>query len=294
VVDLPGTGGFSMSRELTVRSAELVYLRAGRAVATTTDLEADDSHAVQEQLARLRFVSSRLELTGRSVLDFGCGAGYVLDYLRGARPAHLAGIDCDPRIVEFARTHYPDVEFEVCDAAHPGLDLGRRFDVVLSFEVLEHIDDQATYLDNMVRHLRPGGTIVVSTPNREVFSLGERVSLHNWTHRRELNRAEFEHLLHPLLSTVTIHGQRFSDPRLQRRYVTATRHLLRRRQVRERLQASLSASSVMLRLYYRLEEYHDRLRVRASAVRRARWDDFEFTDSALERCIWFVAVGGRP
>jgi SAM-dependent methyltransferase len=166
-------------------------------------------------------------------------------------------------------------------------------DVVLSFEVLEHIDDQATYLENMARHLRPGGMIVVSTPNREVFSLGERASLHNSTHRRELDRAEFERLLHPILPTATIHGQRFSDPHLQRRYMTATRHLLWRRRVRERLQAGLSASSVILRLYHRLEEYHDRLRVRGSAVRKARWHEFEFTDRALDRCIWFIATGAR-
>src|SRR5215472_14187713 len=208
-----------MSLEIAVHTTELAHLRTGRAVATSTDLVADDSHAVHEQLARLRFVTRRLALASTSILDFGCGAGYVLDYLRQTgRPAELAGIDCDPEIIEFARAHYPDVDFELCDAAQPGLDLGRRFGVVLSFEVLEHVDDHVTYLDNMVRHLRPGGAIVVSTPNRDVFSLGERVSVHNSTHRRELDRAEFEQLLHPRVSAVTIYGQRFRDPSMQRRY----------------------------------------------------------------------------
>jgi hypothetical protein len=57
------------------------------------------------------------------------------------------------------------------------------------------------------------------------------------------------------------------------------------------LRAQLSSSSPILRAYYRLEEYHDRLRVRPSALRRAKWYDFEFAERGLEQCIWFIAVG---
>lgn len=275
-------------------AAELSRLRTGRAVATADRLEDDNNHVVHEQLARLRFVLERVNFTGRSVLDFGSGAGYVLDYLRQtAAPGPLAGIDCDPEIVHFARARYTDTEFTVGDAAAPGLDLGRRFDVVLSFEVLEHVCDQAAYLENAVRHLRPGGTLVVSTPNRDVFSLGESVSLHNSTHRRELTLLEFDRILSPLLSSTTLYGQRFRIKRLQRRYLAGTRHLLWRRRARARFESIFPRSNPVMRAYFRLEVYHDRLRTRTSPVRGARWYDFEFSNRDLQHAIWFVALGGR-
>lgn len=284
-----------MSPDSVLDRAELAHLRAGRAVATTRNLDVDDSHAVHEQLARLRFVRARLDLAGKSILDFGCGAGYVLDHLaQHASPGHLAGIDCDPEIVAFARRHYPGIDFRLGDAAQSGLDLGRRYDVVLSFEVLEHVDDQGVYLENMVRHLRPGGVLVVSTPNRAVFSLGESVSIHNATHRHELDRAELERMLRPLLAGLSVHGQRFRQAPMQRKYVAGTRHLLWRRRVRDLLHGQPFVPRLVRSAYDRLEDYHDRLRVRTSAIRRAKWDDFEFVDRELERCVWFIALGCRP
>lgn len=270
-------------------------LRVGRAVATAVRLEDDDSFMVHEQLARLRFVLQHVKVEGMRVLDFGSGSGYVLDYLyRMSRPASAMGVDIDPAVVDFARSQCPHLEFVVRDASAPGLDLGRRFDVVFSFEVLEHVADQETYLKNLVRHLHPGGTAVISTPNRDIFSLGEAHSLHNPTHQRELKLVEFASLLSRFLGNIEIHGQCFSSSRMQRLYLANTRQLLWKRRVRSQLESHMTRANPLLKLYYRVEDSHDRYRAKHSPLKRVKWNDFAFRAERLEGAIWFISLGKIP
>lgn len=269
-------------------------VRHGRAVATSPRLEEDESFMVQEQLARLKFVEQFLPIEGKEVLDLGSGAGYVLDYIqRTSRPAFAAGIDVDAQVVAFAKAQYPHLSFQVADAADPHFLFGRKFDVVFSFEVLEHVVDQTAHLQNMRSHLKPGGVAVVTTPNRDVFSQGASTSVHNPTHRHELQLGEFESLLRTVFGSATIHGQSFVSRKLQRLYERNTRILLKRREMRVRLERHLSRSNLGLRLFYRLEHLHDTFRAKHSPLRSVKWNDFAFSRDHLDRAIWFMGVAGN-
>src|SRR4029077_8739391 len=67
-------------------------------------------------------------------------------------------------------------------------------DVVVNFQVIEHLWDQTQFLRECLRVLRPGGTLLISTPNRITFSPGRDTPL-NPFHTRELNAAELAELL---------------------------------------------------------------------------------------------------
>ncbi|CQD11953.1 type 11 methyltransferase [Mycolicibacterium conceptionense] len=74
-------------------------------------------------------------------------------------------------------------------------------DVVVNFQVIEHLWDQAQFVSECFRVLRPGGVFLVSTPNRITFSPGRDTPL-NPFHTRELNAAELTELLHDAGFTV--------------------------------------------------------------------------------------------
>jgi SAM-dependent methyltransferase len=103
---------------------------------------------------------------GRVVLDAGCGDGYGTHML-AATAASAVGVDRNPGTVEVARGRYqqPNLAYRVCDlTALTGL--GETFEVVCNFQVLEHLDDPLPFLRQVREVLRPGGELILTTPNR--------------------------------------------------------------------------------------------------------------------------------
>ncbi len=102
------------------------------------------------------------------VLDIGCGAGGVGRALR-PRAESLTGIELDPQAAERAR--------EVYDAVHEGAVeevLGRvdgQFDVILAYDVLEHLVDPGAVLRRVREVAAPGALLHVSVPNARHWSL---------------------------------------------------------------------------------------------------------------------------
>jgi 2-polyprenyl-6-hydroxyphenyl methylase/3-demethylubiquinone-9 3-methyltransferase len=102
---------------------------------------------------------------GARVLDLGCGNGFWAG-LFARRGCTVVGIDSSHSGIELARSTHVGVRFEVMDI-EPDL-LGALdedpFDLVVSTEVIEHLYSPQTWADACFHALRPGGTIVVSTP----------------------------------------------------------------------------------------------------------------------------------
>lgn len=129
---------------------------------------------------------------GLDVLEAGCGEGYGADLIaRAAR--RVIGLDYDDAAVAHVRASYPRVEaIQGNLAALPLPDAA--VDVVVNFQVIEHLWDQAQFIAECARVLRPGGLLMVSTPNRITFSPGRDTPI-NPFHTRELNAAELTELL---------------------------------------------------------------------------------------------------
>lgn len=135
----------------------------------------------------------------REVLEAGCGEGYGADLLADVA-RKVAALDYDEATVAHVRARYPRVEITHGNLAELPL-ADASVDVVVNFQVIEHLWDQGQFVSECFRVLRPGGVFLVSTPNRITFSPGRDTPL-NPFHTRELNAAELTELLHDAGFTV--------------------------------------------------------------------------------------------
>ena len=127
-------------------------------------------------------VLDRLELAGdERVLDAGCGTAYGTRMLAEAGAEHVTGVDRAAAVLETARPSCPaNVELVTGDLKElPFPD--RSFDLVVSFEVLEHLEDPDTALREFERVVAPNGIVLVSSPNRDVYEPGNPHHLHEYT-----------------------------------------------------------------------------------------------------------------
>jgi len=148
-------------------------------------------------------------VAARAVLDVACGTGYGSALLaRQAR--HVVGVDISAETIEYARTLYaPATNLEFRQAACAALPFpDATFDAVVSFETIEHIQEQAQFLDEVRRVLRPDGLFVLSSPNKLEYS--DRRGFTNPYHLGELYRDALASLLAPRFPHTTWFGQRMS------------------------------------------------------------------------------------
>jgi SAM-dependent methyltransferase len=126
------------------------------------------------------------------VLEAGCGEGYGADLLAGSARRVIA-VDYDQPTVAHVQRKYP--RLAVLRANLVGLPIRpAAVDVVANLQVIEHLWDQAGFLAECHRVLRPAGALLVSTPNRLTFSPGRDTPL-NPFHTRELAADELAKLL---------------------------------------------------------------------------------------------------
>jgi O-antigen biosynthesis protein len=146
---------------------------------------------------------------GKRVLDIACGEGYGSQLLAGVARSVL-GVDISAQTVEHASRKYQaqNLKFLVgsCDAMP--VESG-SIDLVISFETLEHHDRHHEMLAEVKRVLCPGGVLVISTPDKHVYS--DLPKFTNSFHVKELYREEFETLLRTHFSHVALLGQRVCE-----------------------------------------------------------------------------------
>jgi SAM-dependent methyltransferase len=138
------------------------------------------------------YAALRERCRGAVVLEAGCGEGYGADLLADVASAVLA-LDYDATAAAHAARRYPRVAVARGNlVAFPVRD--GRCDVVVSLQVIEHLWEQERFLRECRRVLRPGGVLLVSTPNRITFSPGRDTPL-NPFHTRELSATELAGLV---------------------------------------------------------------------------------------------------
>jgi SAM-dependent methyltransferase len=137
----------------------------------------------------------------RKVLDAGCGTAYGTAMLAAAGAEEVLGVDLDEGVVEAARAGSPaNARFEVADLRE--LPVGDdEIDLVVCFEAIEHVPDPEKVLDELQRVLAPEGLLLVSTPNRDVYTPG------NPFHLRELTPNELEAELSKRFRSVALRRQ---------------------------------------------------------------------------------------
>lgn len=143
---------------------------------------------------------------GARVLEAGSGEGYGAELFRSAGAAAVHALDYDAQAVAHAAHRYPDVSVVRGDLQRLPYADG-AFDVVASLQTVEHLHDQAGFLTECARALRPAGTLLLTTPNRRTFSPGRGEPL-NPFHTRELDAGELRTLLAPAFEVTRLWGVR--------------------------------------------------------------------------------------
>lgn len=263
------------------------------AVPATRELETESSHFVHEQLARLKFIESRIELRGKRVLDIGCGTGYSCFYVHErAQASHVVGLDSNKEAIRYCRTHYsaPGVEYMVhdCLTVAPALGL---FDVVICNEVIEHVHEQESLLGTLRSYLAPNGIAIISTPNKAVFSLGKGTSFINDKHVKELFFDEFVQVIEHVFPSSEFYSQKLKEkwhtPFVN--YISAQNVISAiRSDIRNNAFFGWFVSGIYWYLIFfpffvlKSKKYPD--------IRKIRYEDFDVVRGFDNQALWFIAL----
>lgn len=146
----------------------------------------ENDETYQEHIERYRFACHYVK--NLVVLDAACGVGF------GARmmsefAKQVYAVDISRESIEYAKEKYSNknITFEQMDVVqirYPD----RFFDVVVSFETVEHVPEPEKFLSEIQRVLKPDGLLIISTPNRETTCRGEQV--HTPSHIKEFTLGE--------------------------------------------------------------------------------------------------------
>jgi SAM-dependent methyltransferase len=153
-----------------------------------------------------RYLFARSLVPGLDVLDVASGEGYGSALLAQVAQS-VVGVEYSEPTVHGACDNFPRPNLRFLRADARALPLADGcVDAVVSFETIEHFDRQDDFVREVRRVLRPGGTFIVSTPDRDVYSPAGTAA--NPYHVHELSRIEFDALLQGTFRHVLLMQQR--------------------------------------------------------------------------------------
>ncbi len=162
-------------------------------------------HAWYEHWHRYYFVKELVK--DMTVCDIACGEGYGSSLLASVAKS-VTGVDIDASTIELAQKKYcntPNLKYIQSDALSSSLQ-NNEFDVVVSFETLEHLKEHDTLLNEFSRILKTDGILMISTPDKNVYSAKD--TSHNHFHEKELTASEFDLLISQKFKYIKTFGQK--------------------------------------------------------------------------------------
>ena len=154
-----------------------------------------------------RYLFAEKLVSGKTVLDAACGEGYGSALL--ARQAEsVTGLDIDEAAVSHANQKYAGEKISFFAGSIDRLPFpDDSFDVVVSFETIEHVDEkmQEAFLKEIRRVLKKGGSVILSTPNKAVYT--DRVKGVNKFHVKEFYSQEFIDFMRSRFEFVDVYCQ---------------------------------------------------------------------------------------
>lgn len=118
---------------------------------------------------RLGYISKIVSLSGKSVIDIGCGGGILAESM-SFKGANVTGIDLNKSVIDVAKLHQlesaANVEYLHLSTESIAAERPAQYDVVTCLEMLEHVPDPASIIQACAQLVKPGGHVFFSTLNR--------------------------------------------------------------------------------------------------------------------------------
>jgi 2-polyprenyl-6-hydroxyphenyl methylase/3-demethylubiquinone-9 3-methyltransferase len=120
---------------------------------------------------RLNFIHEKVNLKNKKVLDVGCGGG-ILSESMAKLGAEVTGIDMGEKVIRIAELHALqsklNIDYQCASIESIALKHKASFDVITCMEMLEHVPDPSIIVSLCAKLLKPGGTLFMSTINRNI------------------------------------------------------------------------------------------------------------------------------
>lgn len=152
----------------------------------------------------VRYLFAGQLVRGKSVLDLGCGTGYGSFLLSNLGKAEtVLGVDISKESVDYALTHYKNkrIDFQVGDVEQLKNIKPSSVDIIVSFELIEHINNQEKVIEEIKRVMRSTGKCLISTPNKYTYPDN------NIYHKKELYPEDFKNFLKQYFKYVDFYHQ---------------------------------------------------------------------------------------
>jgi len=143
---------------------------------------------------------------GKSVVDFGSGAGYGSALLASTAES-VVGFDVSEDAIKHATATWSKGNLTFTSSLKEITSLENRVDVVVSFEMIEHVEDGSKAIFLMKSLLRSNGMLILSTPNKSVYQ--DQLQRNNPFHLHEYYFEELADLLKSSFTFVDVYGQHF-------------------------------------------------------------------------------------
>ncbi len=131
---------------------------------------------------------------GKEVLDIASGEGYG-SYMISQVAKRVVGVDISSEAIQSAKLRYQSSNLSFVEGGCENIPLpDASVDVIVSFETIEHINDHKIFLKEALRVLRPEGTLLISSPEREIYN-EQRNQIKNDFHKSEMSLDEFSNFL---------------------------------------------------------------------------------------------------
>ena len=251
-----------------------------------TSEEITSDNPIHQRLFKAYVVAQ--EYVKGDVLEVGCGEGRGIHLLTQKARTFTAVDKIKPVIERLQATHPSARLISMNIPPLSGLD-DNAYDLVVSFQVIEHIKDDRLFLKEIHRVLRPGGTALLTTPNRRLT-----LTRNPW-HIREYLPEELEVLAKDIFSEVTVKGITGNNKVMK--YYEENKKSVKRFTRWDVLDLQHRLPAALLRLPYEILNRWNRNKLQATGnalVRSIRHEDYLVTDDPTQALDLFVVARKHP